>query len=392
MQVEPILLPMIPVIQSKLPATGTSIFAVMSQLAQEHQAINLAQGFPDFSCPDELAELVCHYVKSGFNQYAPMPGVPKLRQQISHKTELLYGHRPDPDTEITVTSGATEALFAAIAAVVQPGDEVIVLEPAYDSYVPAILLSGGKPVFVPLTPPSFEPDWDLVKQKINPKTRLIIVNSPHNPTGAVFTRNDLNQLAQLTAGTDIFIISDEVYEHMVFDGKPHESVLFLPELAERSFVISSFGKTYHTTGWKIGYCVAPAALTAEFRKVHQFLTFSTSTPMQHAIADFLDNREHYLSLPAFYEQKRDLFCDLLQGSKFELVPAAGTYFQLARYTGITNEPDAAFARRLTREAGVAAIPVSAFYHNQTDHKLLRFCFAKNEDTLRKAAEKLRELT
>ncbi|QMU30593.1 methionine aminotransferase [Adhaeribacter radiodurans] len=379
------------ILTSKLPQVGTSIFTVMSQLAQQYGAINLSQGFPDFNCPPELTELVSDYLRQGFNQYAPMAGVLKLREQISSKTEKLYGFAPDPDTEITITSGATEALYAALAAILRPGDEVIILEPAYDSYVPAILLNGGQPVFVPLQVPSFAINWQLVKEAITSRTRAILLNSPHNPSGAVLSASDLLNLAELVTDTNILIISDEVYEHMVFDGQPHLSLLTKPELAARSFVISSFGKTYHATGWKVAYCVAPAALTIEFRKVHQYLTFSTVTPIQYAIADYLDNQEHYLTLPAFYQAKRDLFHQLLQSSRFTLTPSAGTYFQLVSYENITQERDQAFARRLTTEVGVAAIPISVFYHQQTDHGLLRFCFAKNEDTLRAAAEKLNRL-
>jgi methionine transaminase len=379
---------MYPIPESKLPGVGTSIFTVMSQLAQQHQALNLSQGFPEFDCPPELAELVASYTRRGFNQYAPMAGVPALREKISRKTQLLYGLAPDPETEITVTSGATEALFAAIAAVVRPGDEVLVLEPAYDSYVPAIQLNGGIPVFCPLTVPDFRIDWELVKSRLTPKTRLLLINSPHNPSGAVISAQDLDQLSQLVAGTGIFLIGDEVYEHMVFDGRQHQSLLRRPELAARSFVISSFGKTYHTTGWKVGYCVAPPALTAEFRKIHQYLTFSTTTPIQYALADYLDHTAHYLGLPGFYEQKRNLFRELVAGSRFSLVPAGGTYFQLLGYGAITDESDQQFARRLTREIGVAAIPISVFYHNGYDPKFLRFCFAKNEDTLREAAARL----
>jgi methionine aminotransferase len=377
-----------PVPDSKLPGVGTSIFTVMSQLAQQHQALNLSQGFPEFDCPPALADLVGSYVRRGYNQYAPMAGVPALREKISLKTERLYGLRPDPETEITVTSGATEALFAALAAVVRPGDEVIVIEPAYDSYVPAIQLNGGVPVFCPLTLPDFRIDWELVKARITPKTRLMLINSPHNPSGAVISAADLEMLAQVVADTGIFLIGDEVYEHMVFDGQQHHSLLRRPELAARSFVISSFGKTYHTTGWKVGYCVAPPALTAEFRKIHQYLTFSTTTPIQYALADYLDHPAHYLGLPAFYEQKRNLFQELVAGSRFTGAPAGGTYFQLLGYGAITDEADQAFARRLTREIGVAAIPISVFYHNGQDPKYLRFCFAKNDDTLRQAAARL----
>lgn len=379
---------MSPVLASKLPQVGTSIFTVMSQLAQEHQAINLSQGFPEFDCPPGLSELAGYYARKGFNQYAPMAGLPALREKISQKTQLLYGLRPDPETEITVTSGATEALFAAIAAVVRPGDEVLVIEPAYDSYVPAIQLNGGVPVFCPLTVPDFRIDWERVKASITPRTRLMLINSPHNPSGAVLRPGDLDALCELVAGTDILLLGDEVYEHIVFDGQAHQSLLLRPELAARSFVVSSFGKTYHSTGWKVGYCVAPAALTTEFRKIHQYLTFSTTTPLQYALADFLDHKDHYLGLPDFYEQKRNLFRELLAGSRFTLLPAGGTYFQLLGYSAISKESDQAFARRLTREIGVASIPISVFYHNGYDPCYLRFCFAKNEDTLREAAARL----
>jgi methionine aminotransferase len=377
-----------PLLESKLPGVGNSIFTVMSQLARQHQALNLSQGFPEFDCPAGLAELVGCYTRRGYNQYAPMAGVPALREKISHKTQLLYGLAPNPETEITVTSGATEALFAAIAAVVRPGDEVLVIEPAYDSYVPAILLNGGVPVFCPLTVPDFRIDWERVKACLTPKTRLMLINTPHNPTGAVLGPEDLNELSRLVAGTGIYLIGDEVYEHMVFDGQAHQSLLRRPELAARSFVISSFGKTYHATGWKVGYCVAPPALSAEFRKIHQYLTFSTTTPIQYALADYLDHTAHYLGLPDFFEQKRNLFRELVAGSRFTLIPAGGTYFQLLGYGAITDEPDQAFARRLTREIGVASIPISVFYHNGYDPRFLRFCFAKNDDTLREAAARL----
>lgn len=376
---------------SKLPDVGTSIFAVMSGLANEHQAINLSQGFPDFNCPDELIALVTKYMRAGHNQYAPMPGMPALRQKISEKTEKVYGYRPDPDQEITVTSGATEALFAAITAVVKPGDEAVVLEPCYDSYAPAIRLAGGIPVYVPLALPDFRIDWDLLKRSLSRRTRLIIINTPHNPTGAVIPREDLEKLANLTDGTDILVMSDEVYEHMVFDGQQHVSALQLESLRQRAFVVSSFGKTYHTTGWKTGYVVAPPALTAELRKMHQFITFCSVTPLQLAIADYLDNESHYRSLPDFYQTKRDLFCELVKPSRFELVPSAGTYFQLLKYDALSTEHDLDFAKRLTREIGVASVPVSAFYHNKTDHRYLRFCFAKSEETLRQAAERLVKL-
>ncbi|PKV66926.1 pyridoxal phosphate-dependent aminotransferase [Pontibacter ramchanderi] len=376
---------------SKLPDVGTSIFAVMSALANEHGAINLSQGFPDFNCPDELIALVTRYMQEGYNQYAPMPGMPALRHKISEKTEKVYSYRPDADQEVTVTSGATEALFAAITAVVKPGDEVVVLEPCYDSYAPAIRLAGGIPIYVPLAIPEFSIDWDLLKKSISRRTRLIIINTPHNPTGAVIPREDLEKLASLTDGTDILILSDEVYEHMVFDGKEHVSALQVESLRQRAFVISSFGKTYHTTGWKIGYVVAPPALTAELRKMHQFITFCSVTPLQLAITDYMDNEAHYRSLPDFYQAKRDLFCELVKPSRFELIPSAGTYFQLLKYDAISQEHDLDFAKRLTQEIGVASVPVSAFYHNKTDHRYLRFCFAKSEETLRQAAERLVKL-
>ncbi|WP_299984449.1 pyridoxal phosphate-dependent aminotransferase [uncultured Pontibacter sp.] len=376
---------------SKLPDVGTSIFAVMSALANEHGAINLSQGFPDFNCPDELIALVTKYMQEGYNQYAPMPGMPALRHKISEKTEKVYGYRPDPDQEVTVTSGATEALFAAITAVVKPGDEVVVLEPCYDSYAPAIRLAGGIPIYVPLAIPDFSIDWELLKKNISRRTRMIIINTPHNPTGAVIPREDLEKLANLTDGTDILVLSDEVYEHMVFDRKEHVSALQIESLRQRAFVISSFGKTYHTTGWKIGYVVAPPALTAELRKMHQFITFCSVTPLQLAIADYMDNEEHYRSLPDFYQAKRDLFCELVKSSRFELIPSAGTYFQLLKYDAISQEHDLDFAKRLTQEIGVASVPVSSFYHNKTDHHYLRFCFAKSEDTLRQAAERLVKL-
>ncbi|MCX2741265.1 pyridoxal phosphate-dependent aminotransferase [Pontibacter anaerobius] len=373
---------------SKLPDVGTSIFTVMSALANEHNAINLSQGFPDFNCPEPLMHLVTKYMQEGFNQYAPMAGMPQLRHKISLKTEKMYGYRPDQDTEITVTSGATEALNAAITAVVKPGDEVVVLEPCYDSYAPAIRLCGGSPIYVPLALPDFSVDWDQVKRRLSPRTRMIIINTPHNPTGAVMSKQDMNTLANLLDGSDILVLSDEVYEHMVFDGQQHYSALQHPQLRQRSFVVSSFGKTYHTTGWKVGYTIAPPQLTTELRKMHQFITFCTATPFQLAIADFMEQESHYLELPGFYQAKRDFFVKQLQETRFEVIPSAGTYFQLAKYSGISNDYDLDFARRLTTETGVAAIPVSAFYHDKTDNKYLRFCFAKSEDTLRAAGEKL----
>lgn len=376
---------------SKLPDIGTSIFTVMSGLANEHQAINLSQGFPDFNCPEPLIKLVHKYMLQGFNQYAPMAGVLALREKISLKTQKLYSFTPDPEKEITVTAGATEALNAAITAMVKPEDEVIILEPCYDSYAPVIRLCGGAPVYVPLSLPDFSVDWELVKKRISSRTRMIIINTPHNPTGAVMAKHDMDMLAKLTDGTDIAVISDEVYEHMVFDGNKHYSVLQHPQLRERSFVISSFGKTYHTTGWKIGYAVAPASLTTELRKMHQFITFCAVTPLQLAIADFMDEEQHYLTLSDFYQQKRDVFTEQLKQTPFTFSPTAGTYFQVASYAGVSEENDMAFAQRLIKDIGVAAIPVSAFYHDKTDHKLLRFCFAKTESTLLAAAERLKTI-
>ena len=384
-----------PTLVSKLPDVGTSIFSVMTQLAQECGAINLAQGFPDYDPPLALQEALARHARTpGHHQYAPMPGLPRLREAITRKTARVYGvPAPDPATEITVTCGATEALYAVLAAVVHPGDEVVVLEPAYDLYSPAIRLQGGVPVYVPLAAPTFRPDWDQVRAALTPRTRLIMLNSPHNPSGAVLTAADLATLAEILADTNVLVLSDEVYEHMVFDGQPHCSVLQQPALRERAFVLSSFGKTYHATGWKMGYCVAPPALTAEVRRVHQFLTFAVSTPTQHALADMLElDPTHDQLLPAFYQPKRDLFRELLAGSRFDLLPVPGGYFQLARYARIsTTETDVAFAQRLTREAGVAVVPVSAFYHNGHDDHLIRFCFAKQDDTLRAAATRLLEL-
>ncbi|PJJ54425.1 methionine aminotransferase [Hymenobacter chitinivorans] len=383
----------VPLLPSKLPDVGTSIFSVMSQLAAECGAINLAQGFPDYDPPQALTEALARHARTaGHHQYAPMPGLPRLREAISHKTAAVYGvPAPDPTTEITVTSGATEALYAVLAAVVRPGDEVLVLEPAYDLYGPAIRLQGGVPVYVPLRVPEFTPDWDLVQAALTPRTRLVMINTPHNPSGAVLTLQDLTTLAGLLADTDAFLLSDEVYEHMVFDGQQHASALQVPALAERSFVLSSFGKTYHATGWKVGYCIAPPLLTAEVRRVHQFVTFAVSTPAQHALADVLLEPEQYATLPAFYQHKRDLFGELMAGSRFELLPTPGSYFQLARYQSISSEGDVAFAQRLTRESGVAVIPVSAFYHDGLDHGLIRFCFAKRDDTLALAAERLSQI-
>jgi len=379
-------------ILTKLPKVGTTIFTVMSQLATQHKAINLGQGFPDFDGPQSLRDALAAAMNSGRNQYAPMTGVPKLREQIALKTEKLYGRKVSADTEVTVTSGATEALFAAIAAVVHAGEEVIVLDPCYDSYEPAIELAGARAVHVPLSLPDFSVDWARVKAAITPKTRMILINSPHNPTGAVLSADDLDALAELVRGTDIFVLSDEVYEHIIFDAQSHQSVLRHAELAARSFVVSSFGKTYHCTGWKVGYCIAPPQLSAEFRKVHQYLTFCTFSPAQWAFADVLEaDPQHYLDLPHFYQAKRDRFRELLAKSKFKLQPVGGAYFQLVDYSAISDKDDLNFCEWLVREAGVAAIPVSAFYENPPESRLIRFCFAKSDETLVAAAERLCKL-
>ncbi len=379
-------------IQTKLPKVGTTIFTVMSQLAQQHNAVNLGQGFPDFDGPQSLRDALAEAMNGGRNQYAPMTGVAALREQIALKTERLYGRKVSADAEVTVTSGATEALFAAIAAVVRPGEEVIVLDPCYDSYEPAIDLVGGRAVHVPLNLPDFSVDWQRVKDAITARTRLIMVNSPHNPSGAVFSAADLEALAGLTRDTEILVLSDEVYEHIVFDGALHQSVLRHSELAERSFVVSSFGKTYHCTGWKVGYCVAPRALSAEFRKVHQYLTFCTFGPAQWAFAEVLaKDPQHYLDLPAFYQQKRDHFRALLAPSRLRLLPVGGAYFQLVDYSAISDKDDLNFCEWLVREAGVAAIPVSAFYETAPDARIIRFCFAKSDATLAAAAERLARL-
>ena len=373
-------------ITSKLPEVGTNIFSVMSDLAAEHGAINLSQGFPDFDPPPALIDLVATHMRAGHNQYALMHGVEPLRERIAAKVANLYGNPVNPETEITMTSGATEALYAAITAVVRPGDEVVVLEPAFDSYVPAIRLNGGRPVFVSMKQPDYRIDWDQVEGVIGEKTRLIIVNSPHNPTGTVLSRADVSALKQIVANRDIFIVSDEVYEHIIFDGLAHESLLKDPQLYSKSFVISSFGKTYHTTGWKIGYCVAPPFITNEFRRIHQFLTFASCTPIQLAYADIMADPSLYLDLSSFYQEKRDQFLTLLQGSRFKPHPCRGTYFQMMEYSEISDLDDVAFSRKMTVEHKVAAIPPSVFYHDGEDNRVLRFCFAKRDETLEQAAE------
>jgi methionine aminotransferase len=379
-------------IETKLPKVGTTIFSVMSQLALEHKAVNLGQGFPDFEPPQPLRDAITRAMAEGRNQYAPGIGLQPLREQIALKTERLYGHKFDPNTEITVTSGATEALFAAIAAVVRAGDEVIVFDPAYDSYEPAIELQGARAVHIPLQAPTFGVDWQRVRDAVTPKTRMILINSPHNPTGAVLSAADLDELAAIVRDTNIVVLSDEVYEHIVYDGAEHQSVLRHAELAARSFVVSSFGKTYHCTGWKLGYAVAPKALSAEFRKVHQYLTFCTFHPAQVAFAEFMASTpEHYLELPAFYQVKRDRFRELIKPSRFKLLDVPGGYFQLVDYSAISNEDDVAFCEWMVKEGGVAAIPLTPFYDKAPGTHFLRLCFAKSDATMDAAAERLCKL-
>lgn len=373
---------------SKLPDVGTTIFTVMSQLAATHNAVNLGQGFPDFPMDSQLTDLVNKAMKNGFNQYAHMNGFLPLREKIAEKAGKLYQATINPDTQITVTPGGTYAIYTAITTVLQPGDEVIVFEPAYDSYVPNIIVNGAIPVFIPLQYPSYAIPWDLVREKLSPKTRMIIINSPHNPTGSVLSADDMQQLQNITSNTGIFIVSDEVYEHLIFDNIRHESILRYPDLLERSFVCFSFGKTYHCTGWKLGYCISAPALMTEFRKVHQFNSFSSNTPMQVALAEFLQYEEAYLSLGQFLQHKRDYFLQLMEPTGFKPLPSHGSYFQCFSYGHMTDMADKEFAKKLTQEAGVATIPVSAFYHNNGDHKVLRFCFAKKASTLETAAKRL----
>ena len=373
---------------SKLPRVKTTIFTTMSALAREHEAINLSQGFPDFNTYPQLIDLVHNAMKKGMNQYSPMQGHLPLREIIAEKTAELYSATYDPEKEITITAGATQAIFTAIAACIREGDEAIIIEPAYDCYVPAIELCGGIPKYARLDDVTFSVNWDEVKKLVTAKTRVIIINTPHNPTGAILTAADLTKLQKLVKDKDIVVISDEVYEHIIFDGYEHQSVARYPELAKRSFIISSFGKTYHTTGWKVGYVMAPENLMAEFRKVHQYNVFCVNTPIQAAYADLLKEKDLYLELGDFYQQKRDFFRKLIKGSRFTLKPVYGSYFQLVAYDKISDEGDVAYAARLTREYGVAPIPMSVFYHQQVDNRYLRFCFAKENDTLEKAAEKL----
>lgn len=374
---------------SKLPSIGTSIFAVMSALAKEHNAINLSQGFPDFNCPDKLIELVNHFMKAGFNQYAPMPGVPVLREAISQKMEKLYGKYYNPESEITITAGGTQALYTAISAFIHQGDEVILFEPAYDSYLPSILLNGGIPVPINLDEKDFSIDWNNVRSLLSSRTKMIILNTPHNPSGTILHQKDIDELINIVNEYDLLLLSDEVYEHIIFDGEEHLSFAKYEALASRSLIVFSFGKTYHTTGWKMGYVLAPAQLTAEFRKVHQFNVFCVNTPIQLAFAEMMKDEVHYFSLPKFYQQKRDYFNGLMQNSKFNLTPSKGTYFQLLEYSKISDLSDMYFAKWLTTEIGVAVIPLSPFYSNGTESKYIRICFAKSEEVLRASAKKLK---
>ncbi|MGH9219066.1 MAG: methionine aminotransferase [Vicinamibacterales bacterium] len=378
-------------VSSKLPDIGVSIFAVQTRLANEHKAINLSQGFPDFDCDPALVEAVSRAMREGHNQYAPMPGVLALREGIAAKIEQLYGPKYDPMTEVVVTSGATAGLFATLTTFVQPGDEVILFEPCYDSYVPVIRLSGGTPVFVSLRYPDYAVNWDEVRRAITPRTRAMLVNTPHNPTGATWSDDDMRQLSSLVDGTGIILIGDEVYEHIIFDGRRHESLLRYPNLRERAVVISSFGKTFHTTGWKVGYCVGPQPLITEVIRVHQFMTFTVHTPSQVAFAEFVRNDPSAKDLTPFYQRKRDLFLELTAGSRFRPLPCAGTYFQLFDYSAISKEKDNAIAHRMIVENGVASIPVSAFLYKDTGGPVLRFCFAKKDETLTAAAERLRRV-
>ncbi len=379
-----------PPLDSKLPRVGTTIFTVMSALATEHRSVNLGQGFPDFDCDPRLLDAVNEAMRQGHNQYPPMAGVPALRHAVTAKIERIHGVRYDPDSEITITAGATQAIFTALLAIVRAGDEVIVIEPVYDSYLPNIALTGGVAVKVPMTD-EFRVPWDQVRAVVSPRTRAIMVNSPHNPSGMILRDDDMRQLQDIAVANDLFVISDEVYEHMVFDGEPHQSACRYPALAARSFLISSFGKTFHVTGWKVAYCAAPAALTVEFRKVHQFNVFTVNTPMQYGLARFMDDPEPYLGLSTFYQRKRDLFRAGLASTRFRLLPCEGTYFQMADYSAISSQDEASFAKWLTTEIGVTAIPLSAFFEDPVERRIVRFCFAKKDETLRLALDRLARL-
>lgn len=382
---------MTPSIDSRLPQVGTTIFTVMSALATQHGAVNLGQGFPDFDCDPALVDAVTAAMRAGHNQYPPMAGVPALREAVAAKIEGLYGHRYDPGTEVTITAGATQAILTTILALVHPGDDVIVLDPCYDSYEPNIVLAGARAVHVPLTARTFRPDFEAIRRAMTPRTRAILVNTPHNPSASVWTAGDMAELAAVVRNTGVLVIADEVYEHMVFDGQQHESVSRHPELAARSVVVSSFGKTFHVTGWKVGYVAAPAALSAEFRKVHQFNVFTVNTPTQHALAQYLADPAPYLGLPAFYQRKRDLFRAGLARTRLTLLPSQGSYFQCVDYSAVSDLPEEAFCRWLTTEVGVAAIPLAAFYADGRDQRLARFCFAKRDETLQLALDRLAAL-
>jgi len=376
---------------SKLPGTSTTIFSVMSQLAAEHNALNLSQGFPDYDCDPKLIDFVSQAMKEGYNQYAPMTGLQSLRELIASKVNSSYGSDYHPDTEVTVTAGGTQAIFTALTACIQPGDEVIIFEPAYDSYAPTIKMLGGVVKSYEMVPPDYEIDWEMVKKLFSANTRMIIMNSPQNPTGSVLSENDIQSLIKLTKDTDVLILSDEVYEHLVYDGEIHRSFASYPELRQRSFIVASFGKLLHATGWKTGYCVAPENLMKEFRKIHQFNVFSVNTPMQAGIANYLKDADTYLGLAAFFQEKRDLFRTLLAQTRFKLLPCKGSYFQCVSYGHFSEEEDTVIAKRLITDFGVASIPVSAFYIRNTDHRVLRFCFAKKQDTLEKSVERLMKL-
>lgn len=379
------------ILNSKLPDLPPSIFAVMNQLARKYDAINLAQGFPDFPADQVLVDYVSEAMKQGYNQYAPMSGIYSLREAISRKMELLYGAKYDPDTSITLTTGATQAIFTAITAFVHPGDEVILFKPAYDCYEPSVIANGGVPVPIQMEGKAFKIDWELFKAKLTPKTRMVIINSPHNPSGTVLSESDMLQLQQALSGTGILLLSDEAYEHLIFDGLAHQSVAKFPDLASRSLLCASFGKTFHITGWKMGYCAASPELMAEFRKIHEFNVFAVNHPMQHALARYLQNADNYLGLPAFFQKKRDLFLSAIKDTRFRYTPAQGTYFQLLDYSEISDEGDVAFAERLARDFGLAGIPISVFSIGGEDHRQIRFCFAKKEETLEKAGEILRRI-
>lgn len=376
---------------SKLPGTSASIFSVMSQLAAEHQAINLSQGFPDYDCDPHLIDCVSAAMKDGYNQYAPMAGMPLLRELVANKENLLYGSNYHPDTEVTITAGGTEALFTALTACIHQGDEVIIFEPAYDAYAPIIKSLGGLVKAYEMAPPTYDIDWEMVKKLFTVSTKMIIINSPHNPTGAILQEKDVQALIKLTKGTDVIILSDEVYEHLVYDGEQHKSLALYAELRDRTFIVASFGKLLHATGWKIGYCLAPEHLMKEFRKIHQFNVFSVSTPMQVGIANYLRDPATYMGLSGFFQQKRDFFRGLLSETKFKLLPCSGSYFQCVTYEHFSEERDTEISRRMVTDLGVASIPVSAFYTRNTDHHVLRFCFAKKQDTLEKAVERLMKL-